>query len=255
LVLLATGVLTDQPVLLFGAMTVGALALASAWRWRFKQGPLEKLVAVPSTAIRKGVTLLLARNRHGAAPSRTSPTGRATRAGIQFLVPVACAGVLALAFWAGARSATPPVDGSTVLADAAVSDGSDESDVSGAEAQVPGAAAEPVPPAAVPPAGSAAAPPAGAAAPAGDARRYCELSDQLYALTDAHPDQPAVVAQKGATQLTQMPQVAPAEVRDAVIAIVAGYHAEAGTPGANAPDEATLTRAVTTVEAFEDRNC
>ena len=128
LVLLATGVLGDHPVLLFGVMAGGALALASAWRWRFKQGPLEKLVAVPSTATRKGVTLLLARNRHGAAPSRTSPTGRATRAGIQFLVPVACAGVLALAFWAGARSATPPVDGSTVLADTAVSDGSDGSE-------------------------------------------------------------------------------------------------------------------------------
>ena len=50
LVFLATGVLEDDPLLLFLAMVVGALAFASAWRLLFRQGPLEALVARLATS-------------------------------------------------------------------------------------------------------------------------------------------------------------------------------------------------------------
>jgi MYXO-CTERM domain-containing protein len=45
LVLLATGLLDDDPAALYLLMVVAALAFAVAWRRRFGQGPLERPVA------------------------------------------------------------------------------------------------------------------------------------------------------------------------------------------------------------------
>ncbi|GAA1271544.1 hypothetical protein GCM10009609_38350 [Pseudonocardia aurantiaca] len=60
LVLLATGVLNGERVLLFLSMAVGALALAGLWRRRFRQGPLEAVVTVSAASARRAVTRMLA---------------------------------------------------------------------------------------------------------------------------------------------------------------------------------------------------
>jgi hypothetical protein len=72
LILLATGVLADDAVLLYLAMVAGALALAAGWRRRFKQGPLEKLVAVPAAWAHRAVAGLFAEHRTMSIPSRRS---------------------------------------------------------------------------------------------------------------------------------------------------------------------------------------
>ena len=94
-----------------------------------------------------------------------------------------------------------------------------------------------------------------AADPAGDIDRYCELADQLDTLDEAHPNQPQVVAVQGATQLAELPQVAPAQIHDAVTTVVDSYRADAAVPGVAAPDQGILLRADATVEAFEDEHC
>jgi uncharacterized membrane protein len=55
LVVLASGILSDQPMLLLLAMVLGALAVAVAWRRTVGRGPLETLVSVPATAARRAV--------------------------------------------------------------------------------------------------------------------------------------------------------------------------------------------------------
>ena len=117
LAVLATGVLEDQPLLLLLAMAVAALVLATFWRGRFRQGPLEALVARPATAARRAAIGLA----DGRATTPTSSRGwvsRTARSGAQFLAPLACAGVLALMFFAGAGAATPAADGSDDVTDA-----------------------------------------------------------------------------------------------------------------------------------------
>ena len=64
-----------------------------------------------------------------------------------------------------------------------------------------------------------------------------------------------MIVEKAASQLTEMPQAAPAQIRDAVTVVLDDLRAEAGVPGATAPDEATLTQAEATVEAFEEQSC
>jgi hypothetical protein len=277
LILLATGVQDDQPALTFLAMVVGALVLAWAWRYLLGQGPLEALVAKSATAARRGVARLMPQPRPGQTgqhrvdpemPTTEMPTtgrgSRTTRRGAaQLLVPIACAGVLALTFWAGAQLAAPQGGGTTDVADAAVSDAAeDEVTEDGAtedgatEDEAPDLATSQPPPSPAPLAAPAEAPaPATGAEPNADPARYCALSDQLYALYDAHPDQPRVIVEKAATQLTEMPQAAPAQIRDAVTVVLDDLRAEAGVPGATAPDEATLTQAEATVEAFEEQSC
>ena len=85
--------------------------------------------------------------------------------------------------------------------------------------------------------------------------KVISYTQQLNVLDDAHPNQPAVVVEKGVSLLGEMPQVAPVEIRDAVTAVVNDYRAEAGVPGATAPDNGALQRAEASVEAFEDQNC
>jgi uncharacterized membrane protein len=269
LVLLATGVQDDQPALTFLAMVVGALVLAWAWRRLIGQGPLEALVAKAATAARRGVARLMpTQPRPGRTgqhrvdpemPTTEMPTKgrglRTTRRGAaQVLVPIACAGVLALTFWAGAQLAAPQGGGTTDVTDAAVSDAAEdevtEDEVTDDEA--PDLATAPPPPSPAPLAAPADTPPPLTGA---DPARYCDLADQLYALYDAHPDEPRVIVEKAASQLNEMPQVAPAQIRDAVTVVLDDLRAEAGVPGATAPAEANLTQAEATVEAFEEQNC
>jgi uncharacterized membrane protein len=271
LVLLATGVQDDQPALTFLAMVVGALVLAWAWRRLIGQGPLEALVAKSATAARQGVARLMPQprpgetGRHLADPERPTTempttemptTGRGLRTatrrgGAQLLVPLAVAGVLALTFWAGTQLATPQGVATTDVADSGTSDATgDEATADEAEDETSNPPAAPRQPSPAPPAVPAEAP-----APNADPARYCDLADQLYALYDAHPDQPRVIVQKAASQLNEMPQVAPAEIRDAVTVVLDDLRAEAGVPGATAPDEATVTQAEATVEAFEEQSC
>jgi uncharacterized membrane protein len=237
LILLATGVLRDEPLLLFPAMLLAALALAWAWRKWLGQGPLEALVTRSAAAARRCVTRLMPKPRPDAARRRP-------RRGVQFLAPVACAGVLALTFWAGAALAGPAVTGVT---DSSASDlaGPSEDDEPG------GAAEQQTPPVPAPAPGPTEAP----LAPVDQAARYCELSDQLSTLRDTYPDSPTAVAENGAAQLSEMPQAAPAEIRDAVTAVVDDLRAEAGVPGAIPPDEADLTQAEAAVDAYEEQNC
>ncbi|MCE3555287.1 heparan-alpha-glucosaminide N-acetyltransferase domain-containing protein [Pseudonocardia sp. RS11V-5] len=55
LVVLASGVLSGERVLLLVAMIVGALAVAVVWQGTFGRGPLETLVSVPAGAARRAV--------------------------------------------------------------------------------------------------------------------------------------------------------------------------------------------------------
>jgi uncharacterized membrane protein len=148
LVVLATGVLEDRPGLLYLLMLAGAFAFALLWNRWFGQGPLEKLVARPATAARGWVT----RRAERRATASTSSGGRlfgAARRGAQFLAPLACAGVLALMFFAGFRAAAPGDTGGDVTDPAGVSEVSDVSeapdlsDVS--EAETPDPVAEQAP--------------------------------------------------------------------------------------------------------------
>ncbi|MGH3776664.1 MAG: heparan-alpha-glucosaminide N-acetyltransferase domain-containing protein [Pseudonocardiaceae bacterium] len=55
LLVIATGVLNDEPGTLFTLMAVGALAFGAAWQRRFGQGPLERLVAAAAGRARRAV--------------------------------------------------------------------------------------------------------------------------------------------------------------------------------------------------------
>jgi hypothetical protein len=203
----------------FLSKVVGVHALATAWPLRFRQGPLEKIVAVPSTRARQAVARLLTLRHATASTWRPRQVWRtAARGATQVLAPVACAGVLALAFWAGARLTAPPDRVAGAGAGGTVSDGF-------------------------------------AAGAAVDVDRYCQLSEQLSALSEAHPDEPRMVVAQGTTLLDEMPRVAPFEIRDAVSTVVEDYRAQAEVPGVVEPQEGSLQRAEATVDTFEDRSC
>ncbi|MGH3811734.1 MAG: heparan-alpha-glucosaminide N-acetyltransferase domain-containing protein [Pseudonocardiaceae bacterium] len=55
LLVLATGVLDDEPEMLFVLMAVGALAFGAGWQRRLGQGPLERLVAAAARQARRAV--------------------------------------------------------------------------------------------------------------------------------------------------------------------------------------------------------
>jgi uncharacterized membrane protein len=248
LVLLASGVLRERPLHLFLAMAIGALVLASAWRRWLGQGPLEKVVATAATAARRALTnLIAARSSTSSTSTRTRRVfGTAARGGAQFLGPVTCAAVLALTFWAGTQFTARPGH----AAESAAGTASELSEAANPDLVIADPAQSPPHPTAHPGQTDAPAP---ADEPATD--RYCDLADQLYTIEETYPDQPRVVAEKGNIQLNELPQVAPVEIRDAVAVIVNNYRAEAGSPEAATPDEATLSRAEATVEAFENETC
>lgn len=113
LIILATGVLEDSPELLFLLMVAGALVFAGLWQRRFGQGPLERIVTVAAGQARRATTRRLA-ERPSTTAGTTGNTRRVSTKVIrgtgQLMRPLAIAGALALAFWAGARS-TPPGPG------------------------------------------------------------------------------------------------------------------------------------------------
>lgn len=225
--------LRDEPLLLFPAMVLAALALAWAWRKWIGQGPLEALVATPAAAVRRGVIRLM---------PKPDVASRRSRRGAQFLTPVACACVLALTFWAGAALAGPAVTDGAGSSAAALTEPPEEEEPEGPPEQAPPA----------PPSGTTSAP---TPAPGDKPGRYCELSEQLSTLRDAYPDSPASVVENGAAQLSELSQAAPAEIRDSVTAIIDDLRAEAGVPGVTAPDEARLSHAEAAADTYEEQNC
>ncbi|TQM14747.1 heparan-alpha-glucosaminide N-acetyltransferase domain-containing protein [Pseudonocardia kunmingensis] len=234
LVLLATGVLEDEPVVLFVLMVVGAGVFAVVWRRWLGQGPLERVVAIVAGTARRRLAERLSR-RPGDPPADRGAAARGTRVA-QFVVPVACAAAVALALVLVARPAPESVEG----------------EVAGA-----GTVAAPAPPAA------AAPPPDPAPAvvadpgpgPAPDLDRYCVLSEQVDAADDQHPDDPVAFIGEARGPLADMPRVAPAEIRDAVAVSVADTLAEAGEPGVQAPDEGALDQAEERIDSYEEENC
>ncbi|WP_060572521.1 MULTISPECIES: heparan-alpha-glucosaminide N-acetyltransferase domain-containing protein [unclassified Pseudonocardia] len=104
LVLLATGIWSDDPTLLFTAMAVGALLGALLWRHLLGQGPLEKLVSVPATAARRAVA---------AGPARTPSTGlsvgarAATRVAAGTAAVVVLVTALGLGVWTRSTAPVP----------------------------------------------------------------------------------------------------------------------------------------------------
>jgi hypothetical protein len=93
------------------------------------------------------------------------------------------------------------------------------------------------------------------ASSAPDLGRYCQLSDQVGALETQYPDNPKAVLGAARAQLTELPLVAPVEIRDAVNIYVSDIRAQAGEPGVKAPDASTLGQAETSIDMFEEKNC
>jgi hypothetical protein len=246
LILLAFGVGEDQPPLLFLSMMVGALALAWVWRWRIGQGPLERLISETATSARRAVADRLKAAPVGPTLSGSPEAGLSTpeRLAIRVLALVTCAGVLALALWGGAGSETAGLENPADAAEETLSEGFETVAPDGANITTPQAAPAQVPTLS-PPAESAEVSAASAPGQAvADVQRYCELSRQLDAADEAE-----------APQLSELPQVAPPEIREAVTVIVDDLRAEADLPGATAPDEDTLEQAEATAEDFTARNC
>lgn len=69
LIVLWTGVLDDQPALLFAVMTVAMILFAVAWRATYGQGPLERMLAAASGRTRRLVAGRSTRPRGEAPPS------------------------------------------------------------------------------------------------------------------------------------------------------------------------------------------
>jgi uncharacterized membrane protein YeiB len=105
LVLLATGVLRDQPGALYLLMVLGAMAFAVVWRRWIGQGPLERIVAAAAGATRRHLAARLGRRSaiSSADGRAASARHRTARGAAQFLIPLACTGLLLLAFVGGSR--------------------------------------------------------------------------------------------------------------------------------------------------------
>jgi uncharacterized membrane protein YeiB len=230
LVLLATGVLQDEPAVLYALMVVGAIAFALLWRRWLGRGPLERAVAVAAGATRRG---LADRLTGPVAERRGGPARR--RAGVravQFLVPVACAAALVAAFSAGARLGPEPEEVSTSATGAG---------------EAPPVATAPTPDS--PPG------PAVEEGTAPDLDRYCRLSEQIDEVDTRHPDDPKAFVSEARPLLIDMSRVAPVEIRDAVATSVAGVLAEAGEPQVQAPDEAAWDQAEERIDAYVEEYC
>jgi hypothetical protein len=88
-----------------------------------------------------------------------------------------------------------------------------------------------------------------------DLGRYCQLSDQVSALENQYPNNPEAVLGAARAQLTELPRVAPVEIRDAVNISVTDIRAQADEPGVKAPDASALEQAEKTIDMFEEKNC
>jgi hypothetical protein len=153
----------------------------------------------------------------------------------QLVRPLAIAGALALAFWAGALSSPPVPDSAEPVVAAA-----------------PVEAFDPGPPSApVSPQGVAAGPPAASTGPNLD--RYCALSGRLDDVTTLYPDEPKVVLGQVAPQLDELARAAPPEIHGAVLIEIADVRAQGGGPPG--PDVSARNLADTALTAFDDENC
>ena len=74
LVVLASGVLDDDPAMLYGVLVVAALTSAWVWRWVFGRGPLERVVTAAAGATRRATVALVSR-RAAPAPGGPPPSG------------------------------------------------------------------------------------------------------------------------------------------------------------------------------------
>jgi uncharacterized membrane protein YeiB len=226
LVLLATGVLHDEPDVLYLVMVLGAIAFALLWRRWLGQGPLERVVAIAAGATRRRLADRLARRP---ASARSDRLGGATRhrtaaRAAMLLVPVACVGTVVLAV-AGTRF-----------------DPGQEHSL---------ASAEDADPATAPAAGPAPTGPPGPAAAAGgapDLGRFCQLYEQVGDLEDQYSDDHEAVVGAAGPLLDDLPRVAPVEIRGAVIITIEHIRAEAGDPAVQAPDEAVVDQAYDTID-------
>lgn len=248
LVLLATGVWSDQPALLFGAMIVGALALSVAWRRWIGQGPLEKLVSLPAGAARQAVSGHMARRQAHVPQDQTAPSsGAGVRVAAGLVVVAILVGTLGVAVLTRIQQPGPTSDGEPSTSQSEP-DTPDEPD----PADEPDSPVEPDSPA------DAASAPRGPSleAPAvADTARYCALSDQHTSLMDSDAEPTDAVLMTGAAMMEEMQRVAPAEIVGPVSVLVDESRAEAGAAGVPAPDSAAVERAQTTIDEFETRSC
>ncbi len=241
LLVLATGVLGDRPLLLFVLMVAGVLAYALLWRRWIGQGPLERVVATVAGLARRATGRLLADRPSGALmdgqPGPIRPN--VLRGAAQLLRPLVVAGALALAFWGGAYVAAAEdvddtvstVEESSVAADLPASPDPDLSPV------------------------GVGAPPAPSGGVIGDVERYCTLSSQIDDLDTLYPDQPETILRQATPQLDEIGWAAPAQIRPAVLLAVADIRAEGGAPAVTAPDAVALVRAEMSIDAFEEARC
>jgi uncharacterized membrane protein len=241
LLLLASGVLEDQPGALFLAMVVGALVFAVLWRRWAGQGPLERLVALAAGVTRRRVAARRTPGPVAADDGRRDTAARvpAARAS-HLLVPVASAVALVLALVAGGRGGVDRQDPEPVEKERA--------------AAVPAApAADDVPGSGPDAAGSSV--PVAEAPGTPDPVRYCLLSEEVGDLEDQFDEDPRALADAAGPQLADLTRVAPVEIRDAVAVYVADLRAEAGEPGAQAPDDAVLDQAEAAIDTYEEQHC
>jgi uncharacterized membrane protein YeiB len=241
LILLAFGVGEDEPLLLFLSIVTAALALAWLWRSRVGPGPLEIVVSESAASVRRAVARRLEPSASvGPALTGLRDAGLSTteRLVIRVLALVTCAGVLALSLWGGAGSETAGPLTTAGTADGTSTEGFATVAPDGADVTTPQGA-----PVGVPPSSPAVGSP-GPLQPVADVRRYCELSDEL-------DDSDAV----DASPLTELVDVAPPEIREAVVVVADGLRADADLPGSAAPDESLLDQAEVTVDDFNGRNC
>jgi hypothetical protein len=85
--------------------------------------------------------------------------------------------------------------------------------------------------------------------------RYCELSEQVDADQSQFPDNSKALLGVAGTQLTDMPLVAPSQIRGAVTISVNQIRAEAGEPAGPQPDDSALDQAEGAIATFEEENC
>jgi hypothetical protein len=62
-------------------------------------------------------------------------------------------------------------------------------------------------------------------------------------------------ARQGAPQLSEISRVAPAQIREALDVYLEDTRAAGNVPGGTAPGDAAVTRADSTLDAFEEANC
>ncbi len=253
LVLLATGIWSDQPALLFGAMLAGALALSVAWRRWIGQGPLEKLVSLPAGATRQAVSAHMARRPAHVPQQQTasSTSGGGLRAAAGLVAVAVVVAALGIAVLTRMQQPGPALDGDPLTSQYETESPDEADEPDDAEAPDDAASAAPAP---APGAPTSRTPALGGTATA-DTARYCALSDRHASLMDTDAELTQTDLEMGAAMMEEMQRVAPAEILGPVTVLVDDSRAEAGAAGVATPDSAAVETAETTIDEFETRSC